>query len=1209
MRRWLLIIGSLVVVVIAFAAYIELQTPPPAGGTVFQPTPAPPPPNTNNEDSQTLHDGTDGFVKSYDSKTKQLANEFRAATYEPQPDGTINMTQPDADFFLGGGQVLRIHGETGMVVDPNAAGGKLQGQSQMPSRGNMQHCVLRLFKAASDTVPQFTCWVNNLAFDNDTTTIVTQDCDLPDGHGNLVHTPFDQVPVHVIGIDYDFDGRGLTIKWNERDRHLEKLIIAHGEQLIIKHPNTMGGDEKGGEKGTTRPSDVPPADEVPGERGPVTLPSSPVSSGQFGGGPLRDADGPIALVSTSTDDATSAIGSALNPAPESASSAVTPATHPTTRPVKRKRRKPSTKPLPPPTSAPVIHRNKDAGVYRAVFSDNVHITQAGATLATGDTMNVDFFMGGGHASTEPSTQTATAPTGVGDAVSTETASGGTDGEEAATPATEETPKPPKQHKHATEDEADHPTPAPSTQPDVPIIVRWTGTLVVAAPPPDLAPLAVGDSVLQMVGNTAPAVLIRRDLARGASPTTAPSSVIHCASFTYHTLSKSVDLNNSTALPIVTVFDAKGTKIFAPAVSYDGSSTATIPGPAWAEFPVAGSSSAGTQPTTRPTQIAKADWSDLCTLALKPGEHGDMQVSEALLDGDVHVDHPQIKLNADELDMALDNLPRPASGAVPPAQGSGAMDSSAQLHEMNASGSVDCTLRDSQGRPQRIIADHLTFRQKRDATGTEVPRELVADGAVHTFDQTQSLNCEHLVAELEPMPQAVHTATAPVSGKSSGDVELRELTANDDVHFVNSTDGSFADSDSLHVETLKPAIGSAPADQEIELLGQPFARVGDKQNIVTGPIIHYNPGTKESHVIGPGTIHAVQQGTQQVIADSAHPGPSTRPIDVAWKTSFAMHGNDNRIKIVGDVHTRSIAADGTVDTAISDIVNITLIDAPPPTTSPATMASTAATAPATSPATAPSLLTKGDANFMKDKVVDTVTLLAKGDDDVEVSSIARDAKGAIIHAMNLYAVEAIYYKTIDKFVVPVPGRMLVRDFRSTSPATAPSDSSAGGMRGTSAFQWQKSLVYDQRADEAVMTGDVEVVHEAPAAASYQMWADKITAYMEPNSHPTTAPSTGPSTALASTRPTTQPIPSGEDTMKVKRMVAEGQVRMISQRLQFLAAQAIYDPQTQVMTAHGSERQPGEMLDEQGLSTAEFDDLLYNTASGQVQLKGFNGNMIK
>jgi len=333
MRRWLLIIGSLVVVVIAFVAYIELQTPPPKGGTNFEPTPAPPPPNTAEVNSQQLHPGESAFVKSYDSKTHQLSNEFRAATYDPQPDGTINMTQPDADFFLGGGQVLRIHGETGMVFDPNAAGGKMQGQSQMPSRGNMQHCVLRLFKAVSDTVPQFTCWVNNLAFDNDKTTIATQDCDIPDASGNLVHVPFDQVPVHVIGIDYDFDGRGLTIIWNERDRHLEKLTIAHGEQLIIKHPNAMGGDEKEGEKGTTRPSEVPAEYEVPGERGPVTLPSSPVSSGGWGeggvrgdradtarlcggvGAALRDADGPIALVSTSPDDATSAIGSALNAAP------------------------------------------------------------------------------------------------------------------------------------------------------------------------------------------------------------------------------------------------------------------------------------------------------------------------------------------------------------------------------------------------------------------------------------------------------------------------------------------------------------------------------------------------------------------------------------------------------------------------------------------------------------------------------------------------------------------------------------------------------------------------------------------------------------------------------------------------------------------------------------------------------------------------------
>ena len=41
---------------------------------------------------------------------------------------------------------------------------------------------------------------------------------------------------------YEFDGRGLTIRWNDRDRRLELLEIAHGERLIVKEPGALGMD-------------------------------------------------------------------------------------------------------------------------------------------------------------------------------------------------------------------------------------------------------------------------------------------------------------------------------------------------------------------------------------------------------------------------------------------------------------------------------------------------------------------------------------------------------------------------------------------------------------------------------------------------------------------------------------------------------------------------------------------------------------------------------------------------------------------------------------------------------------------------------------------------------------------------------------------------------------------------------------------------------
>ena len=239
MRSALLIIGSAVFVAIAFCIYLLIQAAPSApNGTIIQAVPTSAPVITT-QDAQSFHAGTDPWLKSFDGNT-----EFRAKSYTPHQDGVIDMVAPQARFFLGGGAVLTIDGETGYMVDPNSTAGKMQGQSLQPTRGQMQHVVLKKFNAIGDAIPQFTCWLNNVSFDNATTTIVTDECDIPDASGKLVHTPADEVPVHVVGIDYDFDGRGLYIKYDERDRKLQRLEIAHGEKLVIKHPSENQGSSK-----------------------------------------------------------------------------------------------------------------------------------------------------------------------------------------------------------------------------------------------------------------------------------------------------------------------------------------------------------------------------------------------------------------------------------------------------------------------------------------------------------------------------------------------------------------------------------------------------------------------------------------------------------------------------------------------------------------------------------------------------------------------------------------------------------------------------------------------------------------------------------------------------------------------------------------------------------------------------------------------------
>src|SRR5256885_6656080 len=76
--------------------------------------------------------------------------------------------------------------------------------------------------------------MNNASFDQETFRIQTESYER---NGKII--PADQVEVQVRGRDYDFNGRGLDIRWNERDRRLQQLEIAHGEQLTAKHPQAI----------------------------------------------------------------------------------------------------------------------------------------------------------------------------------------------------------------------------------------------------------------------------------------------------------------------------------------------------------------------------------------------------------------------------------------------------------------------------------------------------------------------------------------------------------------------------------------------------------------------------------------------------------------------------------------------------------------------------------------------------------------------------------------------------------------------------------------------------------------------------------------------------------------------------------------------------------------------------------------------------------
>lgn len=186
--------------------------------------------------------GEEAWVETYSPRTGQLSTRFRAQRFQPRPQGEqdiVDVEQPVAEIHLDDGTIVRIAGQTGRIVLASRAreADPLRQSPQLPSRGVLRDVAVSLHRVeAPDDPPLLTARVNNLAFDNDTFRVATEAYTDADGR----EIAADAVPVVVRGRDYDFDGRGLVIRWNERDRRLQWLEVAQGERLVIKNTRLLG---------------------------------------------------------------------------------------------------------------------------------------------------------------------------------------------------------------------------------------------------------------------------------------------------------------------------------------------------------------------------------------------------------------------------------------------------------------------------------------------------------------------------------------------------------------------------------------------------------------------------------------------------------------------------------------------------------------------------------------------------------------------------------------------------------------------------------------------------------------------------------------------------------------------------------------------------------------------------------------------------------
>ncbi len=169
------------------------------------------------------------WSKQYDAQ-RRLVSQFRAEDVVPQADGSYLVAEPEMIFHLSGGRRLHLQGRRGVMFNDNPSTSPLPGSLQQPTRGQLFDVTIRLMSGEIDLSPVI-MRMNNAVFDAQLLHVYTDSYKDPMTGEMLAG---DQVPVTVRGIEADFDGRGLEMNWNDRDRRVQLLEIAHGGRAVLK---------------------------------------------------------------------------------------------------------------------------------------------------------------------------------------------------------------------------------------------------------------------------------------------------------------------------------------------------------------------------------------------------------------------------------------------------------------------------------------------------------------------------------------------------------------------------------------------------------------------------------------------------------------------------------------------------------------------------------------------------------------------------------------------------------------------------------------------------------------------------------------------------------------------------------------------------------------------------------------------------------------
>jgi lipopolysaccharide export system protein LptA len=1026
MRLLLMLIATVVLIALVGGLYLWMQpsTPRaalPKSATQNSSASIPPPPlrstpSTTSESDPIVKAGTDVWVEVRDEKTNEVAWQFRASRYDPQPDNTVNVTHPQAEFFFKNGNSVALEGARGRVVIPGDASRSpdLRGATAPPSRGEMYDVTISMFDDERPEHPVLVCKVNNVSFDNDTFRIATEQYTAPDG----TVVPADQVPVQVRGDQYDFDGRGLTILWNDKDRHLQLLEIAHGQSMILK------------------PEPTPL---------PATRPTTRRAQAR----------------ARSTTAPTTALAEAA------------PATAP----------------------APTTRKANSQPVYLATFTggtSGVVVLEDGKPTATAETMKISFRP------EDPSDSTETP--------GTPPARSGARGRRGNAQSSTRPAIPRRGAAPATA-----PSNANPLLDGEPVAIQWNGPMTVTPVTQDVPDLQPGHQIIEMTSTTQPVTLNHL------------GSELTCASFVYHDADNSLLVRSSEQVPLITMKSADGAVLKTPALNYIASTgKAVLTGPSSADVPI--------QPDpNKPAEMLSTRWSDTCTMTLIGQSTDSLAIQSADIVGNVHVEHPQLKLDADELHSGFAPLKRPGKP------------DSIQLTAFTASGNVKAEMVDENQKIQHMTGNRVELATRQMPDGSFAPGRINVDGDVHAFSEDTDLRAGQMELTLAPTTRPTDQA------------KVERLSARDNVVF--KFDKGYGSANQLDVTT----------DGEMRHLTlvstEPLAKLVSGDSTLAGPSIDIDEKRQTVLINGAGTL----SGSQAMQQDA-----KPTPFQVAWSNRLEFSGMDNRATVNGNVVVTTRSQDG-YDTAISgQTLNMQLMDDP-----------AAATKPASNPASI-----AGGFDALQDKTLKWMDL----EGNTEVKSVLASPEGQMLRRMHLFAPRVRVEADTHRIIVPEAGRMLLDDRTSTTqPTTAPA-AGLGNLRGATAFQWSDKLTYDQSASKAEMSGDVVIVHQDNAANGqpFQLRAPHVAAEFEPR----------PQGAAPATQPSDE---------KLRRLVADGGVQFTSKMIQFDAADMVFDPTTETLTAAGTPDTPGHFYDESGISTGTFRTARWNSRTGSVQVEEFQATV--